>query len=212
MTTFRAQCVFPYFTGLPEDVITNTLHFWSDTLNTSDAADQIASRLSSFFSTIYEDEDRTANFVDWDDAMVKVYNLDDSTPRVPEERALTVTHDPEPSSVMPTEVAVVASFHAAPPITARRRNRIYLGGFSHHISTAGTLGAFPMVLPALIIDINTAMLALQGNNSSDLTWVGVSQATGSLVFWAPVGGWVDNTFDTQRRRGIIATSRTTWAV
>ena len=132
---------------------------------------------------------------------------------------------PIDTTAWPREVAIVSSFHgelggvaedvpAGPPgpegnihPAARRRGRRYIGPLA-----AGALGdgwversqGVPAPGPDLINDIVAAEIAF-ANNAGPVVW---SRAGHEAV--DVVGGWVDNEFDIQRRRGQKSTARTSW--
>jgi hypothetical protein len=70
--------------------------------------------------------------------------------------------------------------------------------------------AFPRIAPSMITRINTAADLLVGPLTYDVQWVQVSQAGGVTEARPIVGGWTDNSPDTQRRRSVLATTRNTW--
>jgi len=141
---------------------------------------------------------------------VRYYDQADPTPQVPlrisEIGDVTTTS----GEGLPDEVALCLSFHAnlvsgQPP--ARRRGRIYIGPLGANARTSGAPNnrpdsAFIGRLAAAATDL------VDGANAASVPWVVHSEAAGDDFF--VIAGWVDNAFDTQRRRGVAATSRTTW--
>jgi hypothetical protein len=212
MTVLRSQFIIPYFTNLPEDVITNTMHWETDDLETPEAnAAVIATRLNQFYTSVFTG--RAANHVTWNLCRLKVWDLADPEPRVPVYDAVSNVSVTASTSQMPTEVAVVLSFHAAPISgvnNARLRNRIYLGGFNTTIITAGSTSSFPTIAAGTLTAVANAADTMVGLNDTGLQWVTASQATGLTITSQIQGGWVDNEPDTQRRRGVRATTRTIW--
>lgn len=209
----RAQVTIPLDTGIPADAITNTWHFDGDDGNT-DASYESATMTA--LRQFYGDIDGVV-FPESisSPATVKLYNLRDPLPRVPFYED-TITLTPSVNRAMPHEVAICLSFQAAAVSGVsqrRRRGRIYLGPVA--LSVLNTDPGAPKV-PALTRDA----IAAAANTLRD----GVAMATGSLR-WATfsptdvatVGidnamndvdnGWVDDAFDTQRRRGVKATAR-----
>lgn len=214
MAFLRAQTVIPYVTNVPRDVITNTMHFLTGgSISNADAATEIASRLQAFYDEVYSEANTADTYVAWANAQVNVYDLSDLEPRVPIVVPFIISPTNQADGVMPSEVAIVASFHAAPPITARRRNRIYLGGWSTLAGSSGTTTNPPRPNNATRAAIVSAMEGLHAANDVDVTWSGRSGIGGGPegVFWDIDGGWVDNAWDTQRRRGHEATSRDVWS-
>lgn len=214
----RAQVVLPWLSGLPEDVITNTFYI----ANGADTdLDVIGAASTSSFITFYQEIYGVANFpasyVDWGGGFINYYDLAEPTPRVPFTDPMPLVVGTLSSTTIPSELAVVASFHGAPisgQPNARRRGRVYLGGFGDAVDI-GVTNRPPMVSASLITNINDAMLGLEADIRSitGASWNVYSPTIGTFPasFAQVVGGWCDNTFDTQRRRGVPATSRETWA-
>jgi hypothetical protein len=117
---------------------------------------------------------------------------------------------------MPAEVAGVLSYHSdltdlqqelgSTRPAARARGRIFLG---------------PLNTLARTIDGTTHQVTLSGGFRTSVTDAGARLILTSGVGWAQwsrrnalvlgvVGGYVDDSFDTQRRRGVAATLRTTF--
>lgn len=209
-----AQVIFPYFTGIPTDVTVNRFHFQSDGLLDSQVAELLDTRLTDFYQTIYGSTAAThANYVDWPSIQLKVFNLDDTPPRIPEVRTMAMTAGTG-TTVVPTEVACVLTWHAAPASGVRFQrlyNRIYLGHLMSSAMSPSAVDAFPVLASGFITSVRTAAQDLLDANSSLLDWVQVSNAGGTTAVRAISGGWVDNSPDTQRRRSVIASARNTWA-
>lgn len=214
MAFLQAQAVIPFVTNVPKDVITNTFHFQSDgSISNAAAASLIATRLSAFYDEVYSVANSADTYVSWANAIVKVYDLDDLQPRVPIVEAMPIAPNNQADGILPAEVSIVASFHAANPVTARRRNRVYLGGFATGAASSGTTSNPPAPNSAIRASIVDAMELLHAANTTPLIWQGRSGfgATPVGTFWDVEGGWVDNAWDTQRRRGHEATIRDTWS-
>lgn len=205
--------MFPFFTNLPEDVITNTTHWLTDDTDTpAAAANIINARLSTFYEAVYSGA-RGASYVNWSGARTRVWNLGDAPPRQPvydEIMPITVALT---NSQLPTEVAVVVSYHAAPVSgvpPARLRNRFYLGGFSTGVMALSAANAFPTIAVQAQEQIAAAAAALLAANTAEISWVTASSASGLTITSQIQGGWVDNSPDTQRRRSVEATGRELW--
>jgi len=143
-------------------------------------------------------------------AEIRTYNRADAKPRVPLIYPLTLpaAHTPSTINVVPMDVCMCLSYHAAPPVTRRRRGRIYLGGIQSEWISAGALGAAPAFqtgVGSIGEKIKNYAVTLMGTN---VGWVVYSTVNGS---GAPiVGGYIDQEPDTQRRRGNTAPARITW--
>lgn len=213
MAVLRSQVILPFFTNLPTDVITNVMHWETDdSTPVPDEAAFITPRLSAFYTDVYG-SGRAANYVNWAGARIKIYNLADTPPRAPViDAPLGIGITPSPSQ-LPTEVAVVLSYHADPVSgipAGRLRNRIYLGGWATTLMVAGSVSTFPTIEAGARTTITAAASNLLAANTATLQWKILSQATGLAITSDIVGGHVDNTPDTQRRRGVLASARTLW--
>lgn len=203
--------MFPYRSNLPADVITNTFHMdWQGGVDAESIATQAAAALADFYDGAYANMG-WANYVNQAAAEVRFYLMDLPAPRIPIVRPLGVTNTTDVNTTIPAEVAVVCSFHAAlvsGQTQARRRGRVYLGGTGSP-TINGTAGSLPAVAPAVISNITDAAEALRSDlDGMACPWVVYSPTAGSHA--EVVGGWVDNEPDTQRRRGVEATSRSVW--
>lgn len=217
MALFRAQAIFPYFTGQPTDVAINQFHFLYDTETGLEPA-SVAAHVASFYDDIFPAAGATsrANYVDWPLAQVKVFDLSQPTPRVPYVFNMGYATPGTAAQTAPTEVATVLSFHAAPESGVRFQrlyNRIFIPmiGFAGSI-TASAADAFPTLSAGWVTSVRNAAIALlaAADDTTVGQWVQVSKATGLTVTRPIVGGWVDNSPDTQRRRSVLASSRNTW--
>jgi hypothetical protein len=224
----RAIVSLPFISGKPEDVTVNVLHFssasWDSTAQgvirdhivemfnvappngpSGNALMPVAALLSNALS-------RTANA-----ATIKLYNLADPKPRVPVTFTWTLgvslfTTDTE----LPAEVALCCSIYAVQN-TARKRGRIYFGPFVKTASDddATTQRAKPSVTVRETIGGAVKRLILKPANTQNLavytrglyTVGGVAQPPVPGVGQVVTNGWVDDAWDTQRRRGQRATLR-----
>lgn len=206
MPHILAQVTIPYKTGIPEDVTVNTWSFEIADTNETNFS-QVGAFLNTFYSAI---DSYMSPVLDLDNVTVKAYDRSDPEPRTPfatGELALPVTND---GPVMPEEVAVCLSFRGvlasgAPP--ARRRGRVYLGPLSTQTIVAGG-NSRSRVAGGFIEDV------IEGYEAA---WAELTTAGNVHEVWSPtdevgrtvVQAWVDNEFDTQRRRGTASTNRVT---
>lgn len=213
MATYRAQVVFPYFSNLPTDVWTNTLHFTTATpIPIEDCADAITPLLSTFYDAIYTEMGGMASYCVPANAHVNWYDLAAPPPRVPLTRPLSVTVTAGLTSI-PTECSIVLSFQGDPVSgqpQARRRGRIYLGGLVQAAFTASGAATFPTINAALRTAIGLQAEALRDAAALALCRWAVWSTTDELPV-VITNGWIDNTPDTQRRRGVDPSSRTLWS-
>jgi len=222
MPNVLATVHLPYTTGLPSDEAVNTFAFIDDTVG--GATSEITDVLVDFYTTNYPTlnlgqyisavVDRTSNA-----CRVDLAEIVDAGPTVdvgPVYYSDTFTLDAPgaaPDLTLPLEVAVCASFRAdggSAPI-ARRRGRVYLGPLEGNASIEMDTANYPTVSPDLTSLIAEASEALQvASTLADVPWAVWSRRDGVL---RPVtSGWVNNEFDTQRRRQVDATLRDNWSV
>lgn len=216
MTVHLAKVTIPYFTAIPEDVIVNTWHFDSVASDPGETeyAD-LLELLSAFYDTVYSTAG-VLTFAPWvrpANNTLQVYRLSDPSPRSPRYESSLTIGDTTTTAATGTspEVAVCLSYQA--DVTsgipqARRRGRIFLGGFAQPM-TAGTTVLFPTIGPSQrtqIADAAETMLA----NSVAAGWIWIVHSRTVAGDSVVTNGWVDDEPDTQRRRGRTPLVRTTW--
>lgn len=219
MALFNVQVIHPFFTGLPRDVIVNNLHFIGDDSQTpEDMALLIRDSIVAWINGIYSVTGSTkAAYIDWPQSTMKVFKLSDPPPRVPAILPIATVAGTGASTI-PTEVACVATFQARPESGVRYQrlyNRVYLGGLMPAMVSPAAADQFPRFTPTFCTSVANAMDGLATANpwgSPSAQWVQVSNAGGITAAREIIGGWVDNGPDTQRRRSVLATLRTTWNV
>lgn len=209
-----AQVIFRHVSGLPEDVSVNTFHFsTADGSIGSSHVVEAAARIEAGYNL------QTAGLKILDVLggqlngtwHVKGFDLGDSTPRVPKADLELVAFTPSGTS-LPAEVALCVSYQATPQSgnpQASRRNRVFLGPLGVTVNAANasdvasrpTLAAKNTAIQG-IKKLNTAV-----NGATNLQWVVYSEKL--QAFAAVHDLWVDDAFDTQRRRGEAPTSRVT---
>lgn len=215
MAFIRALVQIPRDTTLPEDVVTNTLYFDSDSGNADDVAPEVHAELTAFYQAL--DGLFAADLLQ-NTATVDYYDLSEPEPRVPV-YTNTIALTMGVSTALPPELSVCLSFHGATGSGVnmrRRRGRIYLPPMSTGSMTSS--GGRVQVTTATITTITGAATNLLNQTTTFGTkWAVFSPTTfadtASLdqAFEDVVGGWVDNEFDIQRRRGTVAQTRTTWS-
>lgn len=219
MPIYRAQVILPMFTGKARDVVTNTFHFTEDVLVDSDPfiTEAISTLLIGFYEDVYPSSaSLRCNYIDWLSATVKVANLSDPIPRPIYEYGMAYGSAGTLVSDIPTEVAICASFRAAAVPGIRYQslyNRVYLGALGGNVIAPSTASSFPVVNPDFVTTVNSAMEdLLTASNTAIIPWrqVGANGFGGSLVPRDIIGGFVDNSPDTQRRRSVDASIKTSW--
>ena len=213
--TFRAQVVFPMFTNLPKDVLTNTFSFIALTpIGVETVATVATPWLADFYEVAYGSGGNMAAYMLPGGAHVNWYDLDDPQPRQPHTVPLGATISLG-SSEIPTEVAAVVSFQGDPVSginQASRRGRIYLGALTNAHLEPGSGLAFPTLTIAAVTSFRNAAEGLMdaSGSSADVRWTVHSPTLGTDA--EVTNGWVDQSPDTQRRRSVDATSRVVFPV
>lgn len=221
---YLAQVVLAAQSSIPRDVAVNTFHVYVD--GTGDATPRTDEEvimgvldgvpdingphgdISDIYGTLV---DALSPEIDPTLSRIKWYLMSDPTPRVPR---VDEPMDPwTPTTVysgMPSEVAIVSSFEAAKlqgANQASRRNRVYIGPLSNFVLSPSNPGR----LPTAVVDLFAGAFENFAQNSEtqdDWEWRVYSDKLGES--YPIVSGWVDDAFDSQRRRGVEATMRNTW--
>lgn len=220
---YRVQVSIPLDSAIPDDAIVNTFHFDDDDDPLAGAEDTqgwIMDALTTFYNRI--DQTLFPNTVG-PAATVKMYDLRDPEPRVLRFQD-TIALTPAASDPLPNEVALCISFAATPVAGVnpqRRRGRLFIGPIAQ---SAG------VVVASQLRPTSSAMAELAGAGSDLIDGISHPASPGLHLKWSiyspttdaagasiddsfndVVSGWVDNAFDTQRRRGPAATTRTTFS-
>lgn len=215
MALYRFDVIFDADNAMPADSIVNTWHFNNPAagLPPSDF-DNVRDMLEDFYNAVPAGStisiaSQMPGGLFQNTVRVRAYNLDDPLPRVPVYQSTFTATLSSSGDPMPTEVSLVLSISAAPvsgvPM-ARRRNRKYLGPF---VEGANGTDARPSLALRLTIARAARDLLDAAQASASWGWRVYSPTTGDD--FEPVSGWVDNAWDTQRRRGLAATERTVWS-
>lgn len=215
MTVARAQIRIPRDNAITEDIVTNTLYWHSveTPLLESDCAD-IAATINLFYGAWDQYLNKQLNP---SGAEIRFYDMADPEPRVPvsiEPLSLTPgTGDPG----LPAEVAACLSFRGAVPSganRARRTGRIYLGPFTTGVLQIGTGDADISDTFAGFVDDGLDFLTTPVDNGGRIwTWCVYSPSTVGGGSNPNLGAfdvetvWMDERFDTQRRRGSAPTRK-----
>lgn len=210
MALVRAQWAFVHTSGLPEDTSVNTFYFNAGTPGTGDY-DDIRDCLVDFYDAANPTAGaRVGSFLSpvlSGDYVLKLYLLDDPEPRTPVATYMGTMSLGGPDG-LPSEVALVLSFQATPVSgqnQARRRGRVFIGPLeSGAVDSEGTR-PLQQLRDALQ---EAAERLLADATTNGVPWT-VYSKTGD-TFAAVEEGWIDNSFDTQRRRGEAPTNRQTW--
>lgn len=220
-STWSTQCILQYISEIPRDVSMTTWAFRSEATDPTvtqfnELRDAVASvfngqegannPLSTYISGVVSRNSQSARF--------KAYRQSGGGASGPPEYESGWTLGGLGSgspTAMPLECAIVMSFQGDPitgGVQARRRGRVYLGPWT---STAlGSTSNDATISQSMIdrVAASGARLLNWSDSSSNWTWCVWSRTTGLFV---PVtNGWINNEWDTQRRREKEATARTLW--
>lgn len=200
MTHVLCQTVLWMDSLLPEDYAINTWHLDVNSVDPVDGATEFFADITTFFLAIDTYLSRQLEGT----MAFRAYDMSEPEPRVPiyiNGSALTPG-----SGQLPSEVALCMSFQGvrvSGENQARRRGRVYLGPLGITVT-----GGRPDSTAITAIAAAGGQLLSDSDNATNYTW-SVYSATDDLLV-AVNNGWVDNAFDTQRRRGISPTSRVTF--
>lgn len=215
MTEFlQATVRLPFITGLPRDVAENTFAFKCGAFETN--IDTFQAALESFYNDTIDGSAplaaRLSSVIMRDQCSIVWRGVDDATgaqTSATTVRPWTLGDEPTGTS-LPLEVALCLSYGTNTPFDTpvqRRRGRIYIGPLNgNQISVEDDL---PAPTSGLGLRMRKGAVMLKETLPPvGLGWSIWSRTDGELY---PIeGGWVDNEFDTQRRRGVEATSRDLW--
>jgi len=222
MPLVLARVTLPYTTNLPDDVAINTFVF-DDTTSPGPATSEITDLLVDFYNTaqattlsvgqhISEVVSRSSNV-----CAISLAEIIDPGPTVDvgpvyylDQFTLAAAHGTGTAVSLPLEVAVVNTIkndsETAIPI-GRRRGRQYIGPLD--ILALDTAGPYPFLTNGLQLTLAQASETLRDDASTaDVAWQIWSRAAGEA--YPVTSGWINNEFDTQRRRGADATVREVW--
>lgn len=203
MPVSRIQAIIRTVDNIPENFITNS---WCIDSDVGPNVSQTEAALTAFYNTMRST--LFSNKVAIGPHMFKWYSLPGLKPNYPfREQTFSLTGAGQ-GNPLPTEVAMVLSFQGSQASgfpQARRRGRVFIGPLQTsavHTDGRPTAGAISG-LAAAGTALRTAINA--GGEDRWCVWSTVDQGA------VPVeDGWVDNAFDTQRRRGVATTARTVW--
>ena len=202
---------------LPEDVGVNTWHFHQQgtVVTFPSGADRIVDMLHDFYfgppsgggNSIIE---RLSSRAWTGKVTYKIYNLEDAKPRFPFLVESETKIGIPPNATMPREVSLVASWqatHVAGQVQARRRGRIFLP--APLITEDDGHGRPSADYRNLIAYRAQQLKAATEKLGETWEWIVFSQKNNDHALVD--NGWVDNAWDTQRRRGLAPSGRTTWS-
>lgn len=218
MPILFGQVVIPHKNTITGDTIVNTFNF-SGVDDVEDMATAIAGRLSAFYETTPPSATQPLLYymsseLNYPGARLRLYNEADAEPRVPvyDESLGLVQPTPSTSLNLPGEVALCASYSArveSGQNRRRTRGRVYIGPLNTGVLQNDTNGTARPVT-AFRTTLGNAAQKLAEDSTLGAMWGVWSRRDSSFALISQ--GYVDNAFDTQRRRGVPASGRTNWEV
>lgn len=211
MANVRVMFVGQGVSGLPEDRCVNVFHFSGSGTYEADSVGA-AAKVNTFYTGVGGSQSTAiGSFLSpWiqRQAELRTYDLSQPKPRVP-----TIYPFELPAVLsnngLPEEVALVTTFYGEPPVTRRRRGRLYIGPLnSSTVTITGATSTTPTTPGSgFINDLMEATKSLSVLSNPQFC---VRSSLPSENFVMVRGGYVDNAFDTQRRRGPDPTARSSW--
>lgn len=211
MPHYLIQHTMQSTSGLSKDRYVNTFHV-DGLLLAQSKLEEIAGHIKFFYGadSTHAIGKYIARHAKTEPATIKIFNFAFPEPRVPVYEELYV---PENSNMggtpLPDEVCSVLSYEAAPEAgipMSRRRGRLYLGPLENNTVQTETNGPTrPNTAFQTAAVLSFGFLAAGITAIADVTFVQRSESSGAMA--PPVRWWMDDAWDTQRRRGAQPTSR-----
>lgn len=197
----------------------NTWYFSQDDPTDTDA--QVADLIRDALDLFYDDNVGSpagritpfmSEIIDRTTVEYRIYDLGQAAPRTPIIRTPSPQWQPAASGTepMPNECAIVLSYRSGPggagggTLDRRARGRVYLGPWGH-TAVFHTLGNEDAAVSPTLLERIRDGAQLLTEFAGDVSWLQYSRVNDD--FNAVEGGFVDNAFDTQRRRGGAASTR-----
>lgn len=208
---FRVMAVWQRKTGLPSDVMVNSFVFRNQNLAGplgGGLEGRIKTALDEFyFGRVGDTQGSISSHMrggSFSGLTYRIYDLADTPPRPVhiEESGAYATAAFSTGNPLPEEVACVVSWQTAVR-GPHGRGRTFLGGFATEASGTDTETGTARVHANLSGSIQTAADRLLGDNNQDVE-LHILGAQGPNRVRT---GYVDNAWDTQRRRGLKSSSR-----
>ena len=204
MAAIRCQVVLHTVDNFPANYITNT--FAMEVAASGAQTAGITARLKTFYdglSTLF------AGTLAQSGHEVKFTDLPGLVPNYPWAQTTFSLAAAPSGNPLPSEVAIALSFQGAKFAglpQARRRGRIYLGPLK--TTAADTTGRPAAGIRTSVATAAASLLSGLQAEAPPVNWSVWSQVDGDVV--NITDGWIDDAFDTQRRRGVETTARTLW--
>lgn len=212
MAHAHVQVAFQHDSGLPSDVTVNNFSINTLANTVLFSAPTIDGLIENFYTDLNENHslDYYLSGVLAGPVVTKYYDRSDAEPRVPKYIGgfdLSGFH-PGTTAALPSQVACVLSFQGTQVSGSpqgRRRGRFFLGPLNE--AALELDGSVPRPAPNFVEDVLSAAATFAaGITSEAMKWEVWSAADNQGI--TLVQAWVDNRFDTQRRRLERTTERT----
>lgn len=220
MSVGLAVATLPCVNGLIADAVQNSIHFEGPTPLTVVHAGVAATAFSNFYNglpvgSISDLAEYIAPSVSRQllACRITVYGAPEpplGTPLL----TLNFTLDPTTGDPMPSEVSLVTSYHGnlqGDASDRRRRGRMFIGPLNTNTAIADA-NQFLRPTAVFMSDLERSTREL-GDELLNNGVVALSHVVYSPTYntqSAVTGGWIDDAFDTQRRRGPDPTVRNIW--
>ncbi len=220
MAILRAEVHLPFTTNLPKDVSINALHFGVEGDADNDSNwDDIRDLVAAFWNTTISGIAPSAYLSSiiqraTDACYIKFYDAEADPQVLLGQRNFTANSAAVAETNYPNEVAICLSLTCTPggsvPVR-RRRGRMYVGPVNVGVEGSRTVAGEEV--PAVASTVRTTFATACENMATQDDFPFVSWGVWSTVneaLYVITGGFIDNDFDTQRRRQYPASARTTW--
>lgn len=201
------------------DTVENTWWFTIDADDTPTALTQIGEALATFYNGVHDGihsiSECISNICDRSAGLVRIHLMDEATnTQVGETIEAPFSYSDAFNDVsFPAEVALCCSFKntssGSPIPPRRRRGRVYIGPLvlQDYTADSNNYSRPDPRFVGLLAQAGTNLLA-DSNATAFWTWVVYSRA--QFLAFPVTDGWVDDEWDTQRRRGRDASTRELW--
>lgn len=199
MPYYTSQFTINTADNVGENAATNTWHCEAATVTDAIAFNVEVANFYGAIDVQMGNLIKTTSGLTW-----KTYNKADPEPRVPVAIG-TGNLVPALEDCLPTEVSLCVSFQSVAlsgTPQARRRGRIYLPFLA-----SSKNGSDARPTPTLVGAVVTAADALVTTSKAATNWLWCVYSPTTGLSTEVDNGWVDNEWDTQRRRGRVRTSR-----
>ena len=198
----KFQVSTAFFPEMPKNVVTNTLYFRNNSLLADTSVPLAGTDVGTLADDLAAIYDSALTPVGSKRITVKAYDVEGAPPHDP---LVTSTKNPAAtltSPSMPSEVALCLSFRGG--LRPWQRGRIYLAPWLMGMGAADRPSAAQRTQALNLAD---SFSSLGGANIDWVVW-SHNRHSAIQVNYA----WVDDAWDTQRRRGLAPTTRTSKTV